>query len=229
MLQGGQVRIVRMKAIDKLLLGICVITMMLNGCQSARRSFRYGDGSTYNVSANYNPTQKFFVRSVEFVNGNGASIPASELSKKLPKLFDSEYHDGDIPIKIVIRYGEWRKLPQDIYSLFSLLSLTIIPWESGFEAYADVDILTDDGEAVVPPARYMEVCYEKTSYLLFFGGWGYEAKAGFQFNVMDATLAIIRSSKSCTDFFINCVACCIAQQLEKHALDRITAPNMSFE
>lgn len=197
------------------------------GCQSARRSYRYGDGSIYDGIDGIKLSQKFFVRSLEFKNTN-AHLPADTLAKHVPELLSAECRDGDIPINVVVRYGGWKAKPQFLYSTLSLLTLTIVPREGIWEDCVDVDILSEDGEKVVPSTSYLEDCREKTSYLLPFGGISYGVKEGFQYNFLGPTLSIISADAKHVDMFAKCVSCCVAQQLKKHALDRVTTPTIDF-
>lgn len=200
-------------------------SLITGGCTSARRAYMIKD---YEGIGGLNVTQKFFVESIKFKNTN-ARIPVEEFAKHVPELFNSKYKDGDIPIRIEIEYGEWRKKTQFFYSLFSILTLTFIPYENINEISARVDVFTANGEKLVPSTNYITQDSEKESWFLFLGGIKYGKVKGFPSYAWGDSIQQIVNDKGCTEQFVLLVSRCVAQQLKTYALDRITTPKIQFD
>ena len=198
-----------------------LVLSLSGGCTSARYSGRYGDGTTYTGIGGARTFRKFYLRKVE---GDGIFVSSASISMRYPDLFRRNLEPGDIPVDVHVRKinaddgGGWSLVFAFLYS--------IIPsWTWNEQSYS-LEISIDGDSTAVPSATCSYAHDFKMSVLSPFGMLPYGEKSGYQRNEFNSGL--MEMSLDVSDVLEDVMAACIAQQVTRHALERLTIPDVDF-
>ena len=122
---------------------------------------------------------------------------------------------------------DWKDV---LCSCLSICTLYTVPIYTAWERDARLELTSLDGEKVTPDCNILRNDDSKCSFILPFGAFEFAPKKGFQENAFaEHNYAFSCYGQEGTNAFVSTVAKCVAQQLKKHALDRITTPDVDFE
>ena len=204
-----------MKIVPFVLVGTA---LMMCGCATSRYSGRYGDGSVYAGIGNSKTFRKFYVRKIE---GDGA-VSAASLSKAYPNLFSKVDSKDNIPVDLYIKQGKLETSGEWSF-VFACLYSIIPTWFSHEQPYT-IDFVVADDERLVPQACCCFAHDFKVSIFSPLGLIPYGDKTGYQRNEFTAGL----STPDIAGVLSDVMGLCVAQQLTKYALDRLTIPDVEF-
>lgn len=211
---------------NKVLL-LCISSiLLLCGCFAYRISGRYGDGVAYESIDGVKTYRKFHIRSWKEVDRNGEqSFAASNvldiINAIVPDMFNVQAVAGDIPVDIITHIGQTEQYGI-LSGILSLCTLFVIPDCSETAWPCNVEVLVEGCEQKLSVSCGFS--YSISGSILPWGLIPYSNKDGYQENlctVWDSPdqIALIRKA------YIKGVA----QQLKKHALERLTTPEIKFE
>ena len=208
------------------------------GCESGRLAYRYGDGEPYGGLDGVDVRQRFCIRSISFEGETPAQSYFAKFQEPLPdvhavaavepKLFSSGDRMVEIPIDVTVRFGEIKSGSGFWNSTLAFFTAFIVPIEIFCERTSFIEIRSADGERIAPDASFTRFDDNRTSLILPFGLIPYSPKEGCQENVFGEN-AIRGYGQEGTNAFVRTLSHCIAQQLKKHALERITMPEVNFD
>lgn len=193
--------------------------LLLCGCATSRCSGRFGDGSSYAGTGNTRMFRKFHLQKVE---GDAASVTAASMSRRYPDLFRKSPNPGDIPVDVYVKQGKAETSGSWSFIFASLFS--IIPsWTTVEQNYA-IDIVVDGDDKVVPPSSCGYSYDFKLSIMSPLGLIPYGDREGCQRNDFSTGF----STPDIAGVIEDVMSASIAQQLTRHALDRLTIPDVDF-
>ena len=193
--------------------------LLFDGCASSRCSGRYGDGTTYAGIGNARVFRRFYVRKVE---GEGASVTSASISNRYPDLFRKSPQPGDIPVDVYVKQGKIETSGEWSF-IFACLYSIIPSWTTVEQSYA-VDLVVDGDDKLVPPSTCGYSHDFKLSIMSPLGLIPYGDKEGCQRNDFSAGL----STPDIAGVIEDVMSASIVQQLTRHALDKLTVPDIDF-
>lgn len=232
-----------------------LLILLLVGCESRRLSYRYGDGSVYDPIDAETIKQKVCLRSLKFINEKETRITRfDELRADEPSVSDIVSYVSDIMTEKSVLGGlsvdvtvRFKKLEVDSSNWESVIwVIPTIPFYSHHKREAVVEIRESGSDKLMSSSILTGRFSQKLSVILFLGAIHFDHLDGYQENVINyehglekdeegqfkvdenGYPVIIRSVKI-LDAFNRALAHCIAMQLRKCALDRLSMPDVKFD
>ena len=195
--------------------------LVVSGCTSLRYAGQYGDGTNYSGIGGARTFRKFYLRKIE---GDGAFVSSASLNQKYPELFNRYQGQGDVPVDVYAKKtntddgGGWSFVFAFLYS--------IIPSWNWIEQTYTVQISVDGDEKLIPDTVCNYAHDFKISIFSPLGLIPYGDKTGYQRNEHKSGLMV--TSVNVSAVLEDVMAACIAQQLKRYALERLTMPDVQF-
>ena len=207
---------------------ICMIALA-GGCGSFRLSARYGDGISYDGIGSVKTNRKFFIRSIRIDRNYEAWVTPGKISSMVPELIAKSEKEGNIPLDVVVTMGD--RVSSGGWSfLLYLCSYGVVPFWNINESVVKIDIADRMGDVVASGSECVFHFSSKVSCCSPFGLLTRE-KEGFQKNLIKrGTLFSLPriSSDEHVECFASVVAECIACEIKRYALERLTLPDVYF-
>lgn len=220
------------------------------GCSYNRISYRYGDGTPYQPMEERLVKQKIRLCSVKFFNEKETRfIPEYDYLRAVePSVSDVVSYAADVltdkvqmgggqAIDVVLRFKETKE-DSSALSLFSLIPT--VPFVTHFKREVVVEIQDSWTKELLSFSSLTGRYSKKLSFILFFGSIPYGSLPDYQENVLhyeevlykrDEKGNLVNSgiSPKVINAFNRALAHCIAMQIRKSMMDRLTMPDVDFQ
>lgn len=235
---------------------LCFLSiLLLIGCESRRLSYRYDDGSEYEPIEAGTLKQKVCLRSLKFIDEKETRISEfDELRADEPSVSDIVSYASDVmtdklelgglSVDVAVRF---KKLKGDSGVWESIIWVVpTLPFCFHLKREAVVEIRESGSDRLISSSVLTGRYSSKLSVILFLGAISFGQLDGYQENVTNyedtfekdergkikvdekGAVTIIRSAKV-INAFNRALAHCIAMQIRKCMLDRLTMPDIDFK
>jgi hypothetical protein len=204
----------------------CVMATSICGCTSSRSAARYGEGVAYAGIGEAKILRKFYIRKFEIDEEYKALISPVQIRSLVPELLRSRPGEGDVPVDVAVRVGPRRQ--SGAWSIVFAFLYGIVPTWQNVEVSATVEIFVADGRSDTFRSDCIFDDSFKISVCSPLGLLPYPKKEGFQENECKQGIFLNRGRVWYGRMFATAISKCIAQQLQRHAMDRLTVPDVDF-
>ena len=193
--------------------------LLICGCMTQRYSGRYGDGTVCVGAGQVKVFRKFYLRKIE---GDGASVSSASMSNKYPNLFRKSQQPHDIPVDLYVKKGKLETSGE--WSIIFACLYSILPFWTSVEQEYTIELVVDGDDKLVPPSACSYAHDMKITIMSPLGLIPYGEKDGYQRNEFSSGF----SNPDVAGVLEEVMGACIAQQLEKYAIDRLAIPDIDF-